>query len=57
MQLLMNFFKKTDKETINKEIIEQASETINSIKEERLKYYNKYNQTLHEYSQALKQLN
>ena len=48
--------KLTDKETINKEIIEQASETINSIKEERLKYYNKYNQTLHEYSQALKQL-
>ena len=57
MQLLMNFKKKlTDKETINKEIIEQASETINSIKEKRLKYYNKYNQTLHEYSQALKQL-
>ena len=36
MQLLMNFKKQlTDKETINKEIIEQASETINSIKEER----------------------
>ena len=52
-------FKKklTDKETINKEIIEQATETIISIKEERLKYYNKYSQTLHGYSQALKQLN
>ena len=38
----INEFKKklTDKETINKEIIDQTSETINSIKEERLKYYN-----------------
>ena len=42
----MNLNKKlTDKETINKEIIDQASETIDSIKEKRLKYYNKYKQT------------
>ena len=55
----INEFKKklTDKETINKEIIDQASETIDNIKEERLKYYNEYKQTLHDYNQALKQLN
>ena len=58
MQLLMNLNKKlTDKETMNKEIIDQASETIDSIKEKRLKYYNKYKQTLNDYNQALKQLN
>ena len=57
MQLLMNLKKKlTDKERINKEIIDQASETIDSIKEERLKYYNKYKQLLNDYNQALKQL-
>ena len=57
MQLLMNFKKLTDKETINKEIIDKANETIDSIKEERLEYYNKYKQTLNDYNQALKQLN
>ena len=52
------FFKKIiDKEIINKEIIDQASETIDSIKEERSEYYNKYQQTLLDYNQALKQLN
>ena len=55
----INEFKKklTDKETINKEIIDQASETADNIKEECLKYHNKYKQTLHYYNQALKQLN
>ena len=58
MQLLMNLKKKlTDKETINKEIVDQASETISSIKEERLKCYNKYKKTLNDYNKALKQLN
>ena len=57
MQLLMNFKKLTDKETINKEIIDKANETIDSIKEERLEYYNKYKQTLNDYNQTLKQLN
>ena len=57
MQLLMNFKKKlTDKETLNKEIIDQASKTIDSIKEERLKY-NKYKQSLLDYNETLKQLN
>ena len=32
-------------------------ETINSIKEESSEYYNKYKQTLFEYTKALKQLN
>ena len=41
MQLLMSLNKKlTDKETINKEIIDQASETIDSIKEKRRDGYN-----------------
>ena len=51
MQLLMNL----------KKIIDQASKTIDSIRtlmiEERLKYYNKYKQTLLDYNQTLKQLN
>ena len=55
----INEFKKklTNKETINKEIIDQASETIDIIKEKRLKYYNKYKKTFHDYNQGLKQLN
>ena len=38
-------------------MIDQASKTIDSIKEERLKYYNKYKQSLLDYNQTLKQLN
>ena len=33
------------------------SDSIDSIKEERLKYYNKYKQTLLDYNKVLKQLN
>ena len=40
-----------------KDIVDQAGETINSIKEESSEYYNKYKQTLFEYIEALKQLN
>ena len=42
----INEFKKelTDKENLNKEIINQVSEIIDSIKEERSEYYNKYKQ-------------
>ena len=46
-----------DKKELTKDIIDQAGETINSIKEESSKYYNKYKQTLFEYTEALKQLN
>ena len=49
--------KLTNKENINKEIIDQTTETIDSIKEERSKYYDKYKQTLLDYNQVLKQLN
>ena len=46
-----------DKKKLTKDIIDQAGETINSIKEESSEYYNKYKQTLFEYTEALKQLN
>ena len=46
-----------DKKKLTKDIVDQAGETINSIKEERSEYYNKYKQTLFEYIEALKQLN
>ena len=46
-----------DKKKLTKDIIDQASETINNIKGERSKYYNGYKQTLLEYTEALKQLN
>ena len=45
-----------DKKKITKYIIDQAGETINSIKEESAEYYNKYKYTLFKYIEALKQL-
>ena len=45
-----------DKKNLTKDIIGQAGETINSIKEESSEYYNKYKQTLFKYTEALKQL-
>ena len=46
-----------DRKGLTKDIIDQASETINSTKEEGLEYYNKYKQNLFEYIEALEQLN
>ena len=45
-----------DKENLTKDIIDQARETINSIKGERSEYHNKYKQTLFKYTEVLKQL-
>ena len=45
-----------DKKKLTKYIIDQAGETINSIKEESSEYNNKYKQTLFKYVEALKQL-
>ena len=49
--------KLTDRKDLAKDILDQAGEAIDSIKKERLEYYNKYNQNLFEYTEALKQLN
>ena len=46
-----------DEKKLTKDIVDQAGETINRIKEESSEYYNKYKQTLFEYIEALKQLN
>ena len=45
-----------NKKNLTKDIINQAGKTINSIKEESSEYYNKYKQTLFEYTEWLKQL-
>ena len=45
-----------DKKKLTKDTIDQAGETINSIKEESSEYCNKYKQTLFKYTEALKQL-
>ena len=45
-----------NKKKLTKNIIDQAGETINSIKEENSECYNKYKQTLFKYTEALKQL-
>ena len=42
---------------LNKDIIDQIKETIDENNKERLKYYNKYKNTLVGYTKALKQLN
>ena len=47
----------TDRKDLTKDIIDQAAETINNIKQENLEYYNKYKQNLFEYTKALEQLN
>ena len=46
-----------DEKKLTKDIVDQAGETINRIKEESSEFYNKYKQTLFEYIEALKQLN
>ena len=45
-----------NEKNLTKDIVDQAGETINSIKEESSEYYNKYKQTLFKYTEALKQL-
>ena len=47
----------TDKKNLTQDIIDQAKETINESNKERLKYYNKYKNTLADYTNALEQLN
>ena len=47
----------TDKKHLTQDIIDQAKETIYENNKERLKYYNKYKNTLVDYTNALEQLN
>ena len=42
----------TDKKNLTQDIIDQAKETINESNKERLKYYNKYKNTLFDYTKA-----
>ena len=46
-----------DGKNLTKDIIDQASKTINENKKERLKYHDKYKNTLFDYIKTLKQLN
>ena len=47
----------TDKNNLTQEIIDQARETIDDSNKEHLKYYNKYKNTLVDYTNALEKLN
>ena len=47
----------TDKKILTQDIVDQARETIDENNKERLKYYNKYKNTLVDYTNALEQLN
>ena len=47
----------TDKKNLTQDIVDQAKETIDENNKERLKYYNKYKNTLFDYTNALEQLN
>ena len=47
----------TDKKHLTQDIIDQAKETIYENNKERLKYYNKYKNSLVDYTNALEQLN
>ena len=47
----------TDKNNLTQEIIDQARETIDDSNKERLKYYNKYKNTLVDYTNELEKLN
>ena len=47
----------TDKKHLTQDITDQAKETIYENNKERLKYYNKYKNTLVDYTNALEQLN
>ena len=47
----------TDKKNLTQDIIDQAKEAIDESNKELLKYYNKYKNTLVDYTNALEQLN
>ena len=47
----------TNKKKLTQDIVDQAKETIDENNKERLKYYNKYKNTLVDYTNSLKQLN
>ena len=47
----------TNKKNLTQDIVDQAKETINENNKERLKYYNKYKNTLVDYTNVLEQLN
>ena len=47
----------TDKNNLTQEIIDQARETIDDSNKQRLKYYNKYKNTLVDYTNELEKLN
>ena len=47
----------TDKNNLTQEIIDQAKEVIDESNKEHLKYYNKYKNTLVDYTNALEKLN
>ena len=47
----------TDKKKLTQDIVDQTKETIDESNKERLKYYNKYKNTLVDYTNALEQLN
>ena len=47
----------TDKKNLIEDIVDQAKETIDKNNKEHLKYYNKYKNTLVDYTNALEQLN
>ena len=47
----------TDRKNLTKDIIDQTSKTINENKKGRLKYHDKYKNTLFDYIKTLKQLN
>ena len=47
----------TDKKNLTQDIVNQAKETIDENNKEHLKYYNKYKNTLVDYTNALEQLN
>ena len=46
-----------ERKNLTKDIIDQASKTINENKKERLKYHDKYKNTFFDYIKTLKQLN
>ena len=47
----------TDKKSLTQDTVDQGKETIYENNKERLKYYNKYKNTLVDYTNALEQLN
>ena len=47
----------TDRKNLTKDIIDEASKTINENEKERLEYHDKYKNTLSDYVETLKKLN